>query len=324
MDRAAAILTDNLRSSDLYHHSGRFEQHVRDTIRLAASESGMTVSPSFHPHAFPDIKVNGYGVEVKYTKKDSWLAVGNSIFEGMRDDDVERVYVMFGKVGGEPEARWSRYEDCITHVRVSHAPRFVVQMEEDAPRLFDRLDITYNAFSRLEGFEKMRYIRDYARGRMQEGERLWWLDADQSHSLPMQVRLYMHLSDTEKRMFRAEAALLSPRICSGSRVKGKYNDVALYLLTHHGVFCPQTRDLYSAGSVALRSDPTRGGLYIQRALRDIEDLMRDAARRLDSALFVEYWGEDYPPAERISEWLRRADGYAQDWTPSNTLFLSES
>ena len=71
LDKAVDILTDNLRASDTYHNQAVFEQHVRDMIRVAASGLGVTVSPSFHRHAFPDITVNGFGVEVKYTKKDT-------------------------------------------------------------------------------------------------------------------------------------------------------------------------------------------------------------------------------------------------------------
>ena len=69
----------------------------------------------------------------------------------------------------------------------------------------------------------------------------------------------MRLPQWEKRTLRAEAAILSQRICQGSRACGKYTDAALYLLTEHGVFCPQTRDLFSAGSVAFRDDDTGGG-----------------------------------------------------------------
>lgn len=305
----------------MYHDQVRFEQHVRDTIRLVAHDRGAKMAPELHPHTFPDITVNGYGIEVKYTKTDTWLAVGNSVFEGMRSPDVHRIYVVFGKTGGRPEVRWKLYEDSITHVRVSHAPRFVIQMEQ-GPRLFDQLGIKYDDFWHLDVHEKMRYIRDYARGRLEKDERLWWLDETQTHSLPMRVRLYMRLSREEKRKLRAEAALLSPKICSGSRVKGKYIDAALYLLTHHGVFCPQTRDLFSAGSVA---GPGRGGNYVLRALQDIQGHMRDAAKRLDSVLFVEYWGLEVPapPAKRLIEWLRQADSYATGWRPSDHLFLQE-
>ncbi len=126
----------------------------------------------------------------------------------------------------------------------------------------------------------------------------------------------------EKRKYRAEAALLSPQVCKGSRARGKYEDAAMYLLTYHGVFCPQARDLFTAGSVALRADQERGGNYLLRALQDIEPLMLDAARRLDDALFVEYWGESCPPGDRIPRWLELADGFARGtgWKPSNSLF----
>jgi len=46
--------------------------------------------------------------------------------------------------------------------------------------------------------------------------------------------------------------------------------------------------------------------------------------RMDNALFVEYWGVSVPPNLRIKEWLRHADEYAKDWTPSEVLFLDES
>lgn len=322
LDRAAGILTENLRSSNLYRNQANFEQHVRDMLKVAGDNLGVDVAAGLHPHAFPDIRVNGFGVEVKYTEKDTWRAVGNSVFEGMRDPDVRRIYVMYGKAGGEPEVRWRRYEDCIAHVRVSHSPRFVVEMEENAPSLFAQLGVGYDDFCQLGLEDKMRHIREYARGRLQKGERLWWLEdvEDPTHSLPMQVRLYMRLSQDEKRALRAEAALLCPQICKGSRKRGKYTDAALYLLTHHGVFCPQTRDLFSAGSVAMRESKERGGNYILRALRDIEDQMRVVARTLDGRLFTEYWGEDCSPEKRIEEWLRRADQYATGWRPSSHLF----
>lgn len=319
LDRTVEILTDNLASSQIYHGPDNFEQGVLDMLRVAVKDYDVTVNPTYHPKAFPDIRVNGFGIEVKFSKRDTWNAVGNSIFESMRDDSVQKIYVVFGKTGGVPEARWAKYEDCVTHVRVSNAPRFVVDMANDKNPLFDRFDITYEEFSQLDDDEKMEYVRNYWRDRLPPGEHLWWLEPD--HTLPINVRLYMNLTPQEKRMLRAEAALLCPQICKGSRARRKYEDAAVYLLTHHGVFCPQARDLFSAGSVALRSNETRGGNYILRALKDIEDLMIDAAKRLDDALFVEYWGYECPPNERIRKWLVLADEYASQWQPSSHLFM---
>ncbi len=195
--------------------------------------------------------------------------------------------------------------------------------------LFDVIGISYSEFRGLDGEGRMRYVRDYARSRMGPGERLWWLDAaslesehsEPTHTLPIQARLYKTLSQDEKRRLRAEAAILCPSIVQSSRTRTKYDDVALFLLTVHGVIAPQTRDLFSAGSVAHRQSDERGGLYVQRALMDIETEMREAALRLDEELFLEYWGYTVAPHLRIREWLKQADELARDWVPSDELFL---
>jgi len=69
--------------------------------------------------------------------------------------------------------------------------------------------------------------------------------------------------------------------------------------THHDVLCSQVRGLFSAGSVALRSDSKRGGNYLLRALLDIEDEIRRSAEELDDKLFEEYWGEACPKSKRL-------------------------
>ena len=323
LDQVAERLGKDVRASTNHHSPYAFQQHVFDLLQEVAEGSPVKVNPTFHPHAFPDIRANGFGIEVKTTAKDTWLTVGNSVFEGMRDPDVTEIYVVFGKLGGLPSVRWGRYEDRITHVRISHAPRFVLEMDRDSS-LFDQMSVSYNEFAGLSPNEKMRHIREYSRGRLKPGERLWWLEDEQDEGgRPLEVRLYMHLGQDEKIRLRAEAALLCPQIVKGSRARGKYNDAAMFLLTYHGVFAPQTRDLFSAGSVAMRASGHRGGNYLLRALQDIEDAMRDAATRLEDALFDEYWGGVVPRAERIASWLRQADAYAQDWRPSDHLFLRE-
>ena len=187
LNRAVEILTKNVRSSTRYHGPESFERGVQDMLRVAAHETRLTVSPTFHKHAFPDIRVNGFGVEVKYTKQDTWLAVGNSIFEGMRDPDVESIYVVLGKIGGTPEVRWGRYEDSITHVRVSTSPRFVIELSGNRSALFGHMTVSYAEFAKLDDEAKMLHVREYSRHRLQEGERLWWLET--SHTLPVAVKV---------------------------------------------------------------------------------------------------------------------------------------
>jgi hypothetical protein len=227
-------------------------------------------------------------------------------------------------MGGEPDVKWGEYEQCVMHVRTSHVPRFEVEIGA-SKCLFEQMGVSYDDFRVSEMHEKMRYIRQYARGRLKEGERLWWLEdaTGEEHTLPIQARLYTKLSTDEKTKLRAEAVLLCPRIVESGRSKNKYDDVVLYLLTYHGVLCHQARDLFSAGSVANPTNDDNGGIYIERAIKLIEPEIRDAAARMEDALFVEYWGVSVPPEQRIQEWLRRADSHARDWKPSAVLFLDE-
>ena len=319
LDRAADLLTDNLRESKFYHGPEQFKQGTLAMLNAAAKGCGVKVEFTFHHNAFPDIKVNGFGVEAKYSKRDTWNSVANSIFEGLRDLEVNEIYIMFGKGGGRPEARWASYQDCVTHVRTSNSPRFVVDLESEDPPLFEQFGIAYNDFAKLTDEEKMQFVRDYWRDRLEPGERLWWLEPD--HVLPLNVRLYTHLAPAEKRELRAEATLLCPSVVRSGTTRGKYYEPAVYALTHWGVLCPQARDLFSAGSVAERIEPIyQGEPYISRAIRDIEDIMAARAKALDDTVVYEYWGEHCPANQRLNRWLELADTFATDWKPSDILF----
>ena len=304
---------------ELFSKPKEFEDRVREVLLEKGYNGKIDFKP--HPHIFPDIVLGKFGIEVKFTMNDTWRSVANSIFESTRSESVKHVYIVFGKMGGEPSVGWGRYEDCVMHVRTSHVPRFEVELFPEES-LFEKMGINYDTFRELPLEDKMVHIRKYARGRLKHGERLWWLEDDpaKDHTLPIEVKLYMNLSQDEKRALRAEAALLCPQIVKPSRTKNKYTDAVMYILTYHGVLCPQARDLFSAGSVALRSNPTRGGNYTLRALQDIESEMLLAAGRLEDALFEEYWGELVERDRRIERWLQLADGYAKDWIPSEHLF----
>ena len=310
-----------IKEKGVFTESKQFEQ----AVRIVLVSLGLKVNLNPPAQQFPDIALGEYGIEVKFTENDTWRSVANSISESAREEIVRYIYLVFGKMGGVPEVRWGKYEDCVIHVRTSHVPRFEVEMgSEKKNSLFNQFGITYDAFSKLPIDKKMEYVRKYARGRLKPGERFWWLEdkEEQDHSLSLEVRIYMNLSQTEKRKLRAEAALLCPQIVKPSRSKDKYSDAVSYMLTYRGVLCPQARDLFSAGSVAMR-DGVRGGNYIKRALADIESEMRTAAETLEDQLFVEYWGRNVSKEDRIKTWLEMADGYAKGWKPSKELFLDK-
>jgi hypothetical protein len=305
-----------------FQTSKEFEDRVREVVQESVG-SGTVIDFDPRPQAFPDIAVVPFGVEVKFTINDTWRSVANSVLETNRIDEVKKVYLVFGKMGGVPEVKWDEYDKSVMHVRTSHVPRFEVEIPA-GHSLFEKMGIPYDEFRSLPMEEKMKHIRTYARSRLRPGERMWWLeDAPDApgHTLPLEARLYTKLPMEEKTKLRAEAVLLCPKIVESGRSRDKYDDAVLYLLTYHGVLCHQARDLFSAGSVANPDNDDEGGIYIERALKLLEPEMILAAKNLEDAVFVEYWGESVSAEKRIERWLQKADALATDWVPSKSLFL---
>ncbi|MCH5278157.1 MAG: restriction endonuclease [Christensenellaceae bacterium] len=327
LDLCCEKLTEEARTTG-FKASAQFENRVREVLAdITRDNSSFEIDFNPHPQAFPDIAMGEYGVEVKFTLNDTWRSIANSVLETQRIDEVKYIYVVFGKMGGIPEVRWGEYEQSVVHVRTSHVPRFEVEIPSKRPTtrkpLFEQMGIHYDDFRKLDMQDKMKYIRAYARKIHPDG-RLWWVEEKEDtdvHTTPIQARLYTNLPIEEKTRLRAEAALLCPCIVKSGRSRNKYDDMVLYLLTYHGVLCHQARDLFSAGSVANPKNDDEGGIYIERALKLIENEMREAALSMDDALFVEYWGESVPPEQRISRWLEKADELATKWIPSQSLFL---
>ena len=232
--------------------------------------------------------------------------MGNSVFEGMRDPSVKDIYVIFGKMGGMPSVKWGRYEDRITHVRISHAPRFVLEMDRDSS-LFPKMKVTYDEFYKLSPEEKCS-TSACTRGRLKPGERLWWLEDEDSPGKPLEVKLYMSLAPPEKIKLRAQGALLFPQIMAGNRVKDKYNDVPFIFLDVSQRFQPA--ELAICFRMAA-SRGRRGWNYLQRSLKNIEKEIAEAAAELPGDLIEEYWGERVEPKDRIKEWLKRATDMRQ-------------
>ncbi|MDE0307494.1 MAG: hypothetical protein OXI87_21825 [Albidovulum sp.] len=296
-----------------YSNSDEFEKTVLAQLRVNCLGDA-DADPAFHDSAFPDILVNGFGVEVKFTSRSTWHGTGNSIFEGMRDEAASRVYLIYFR-SDISEARWSRYEDCIKGVRISHSPRYMIDMDGGGS-FFRNLNLTLEEFKDLSVREKMVFVKNDVRKRLKEGEKLWWFGDEQDHTIPVNVRLYRNLPSAIQSALRAEAALMCPEIFLGSRRKNKYDGIAVYLLTQHGVLASNVRDMFSAGSVA---GPERGGDYVLRSVKGNMKAIRLAAERLEDALFAEYWGEYCSPEKRMVRWFEKIDAIRPDDPPSKHL-----
>ncbi|MDP1588426.1 MAG: hypothetical protein Q8M07_11820 [Prosthecobacter sp.] len=114
-----AKLTAECQESAPFRKSPDFENRVRQVLQELVSAHELQVDFDPHPYGFPDIVLGKFGVEVKFTTNDTWRSVANSVFESHRDQGVEDVYVVFGKMGGTPQVDWDRYDACVIHVRTS-------------------------------------------------------------------------------------------------------------------------------------------------------------------------------------------------------------
>jgi hypothetical protein len=109
-----------------FRSASDFEIQVRKVTDEVLGPGKVDFSPP--AQAFPDIAIDQYGIEVKFTTNDTWRSVANSVLETNRVNGIEKIYTVFGKMGGIPDVRWARYEECVMHVRTSHVPRFEVEI----------------------------------------------------------------------------------------------------------------------------------------------------------------------------------------------------
>ena len=103
-------LTKECGAGKIWDQSKTFENRVRVVTQELLKKYKIVVDFSPHPYGFPDIAIDEFGIEVKFTKGDTWRSVANSVFEGFRDKGVKHIYLVFGKMGGSPEVRWGKYE----------------------------------------------------------------------------------------------------------------------------------------------------------------------------------------------------------------------
>ena len=175
----------------------RLEEVTRDLLRDVAP-----MTP-FKPedislvsgHRFPDIMASDFcGVEVKSTKDDKWTSIGSSILESTRNVTVENIYMLFGKLGGNPpEFKLKPYQECLSEIAVTHSPRYLIDMElTKNETIFYKMGTTYDELrTSPEAIDK---VRRYYRNKAQKENRYempWWITTDNVEtSKPFNITLW--------------------------------------------------------------------------------------------------------------------------------------
>lgn len=217
------------------------EDDVKDALKECAKETPFeNTIEKISGQQFPDIvAAKYYGVEVKSTQKDRWTSTGSSILESTRVSDVERIFLTFGKLGGNPIEFCSRpYEECLSDIRATHMPRYLIDMRlKQGETIFDKMNTAYDKFRKLP--DPIATVADYYKGK---GERPWWTGGSVDEAGPASIKLWKSLSDTEKREYTIWACINYPEV-----FQGNYDEYALWLTTSQGIVDTHIRDQFSSG-----------------------------------------------------------------------------
>lgn len=232
----------------------KLEEVTRDLLKEVAPTTPFRAEDIIlvSGHSFPDIMATNYcGVEVKSTKDDKWTSIGSSIVESTRNATVENIYMLFGKLGGNPpEFKLKPYQDCLSEIAVTHSPRYLINMElSKRETIFAKMGTTYESLrTSNNAIEQVRrYYRDKAI-KEHKIEMPWWITSENvESSQSFNIRLWNTLCDDVKKDLQAKCMILFPEALSPIQSQTKYNRTTLWLCSYNQVIVPNIRDFYSAG-----------------------------------------------------------------------------
>lgn len=271
---------------------------------------------------FPDIiAAKHFGVEVKSTKENKWISTGSSIVESTRVENVSHIYMLFGKLGGNPiEFKCKPYQDCLYDIAVTHSPRYLIDMETPQDKtIFSKIGIEYNEFRLSEN--PINTVRAYYLKRIKEEKRAampWWVGGDTVTSPTLRLWKAGVFSQEEQSIYKAKLLILFPsEICNSD-----YDRATLWLCVRHSIINTHFRDLFTAGGQVQIEDCCCPAI-INRILKlapivkeilvepdflfDIKDNNPDlfyAENRY--AYWIQQVSEQYPLIKRLRNWLWEA------------------
>jgi hypothetical protein len=283
-----------------------FESVVFEQMSVAAKGTDFegTVKQT-GSHAFPDIVANKYfGVEVKMTLSDHWSSTGNSVLESSRIEDVERIYIMFGKFGGKFDIRYRLYQECLPEISVTHSPRYRINMDLPAGKsIFDKIGIDYDTLRKDQNAIKK--IKDYYRKQLKDGEELWWIEQDQDDKAASPIiKPFRSLSEKEKEDFVIEAMILFPEIFGNSSTK--FERAAAYLIAQYNAVSANLRDLFTAGGQKKLKVKGKSVLVPQLAYR-LHSRAKAIGKKIetmDAETISFYWRSDKLEKDRLIQWKK--------------------
>ncbi len=266
----------------------------QDTIELVSGAS------------FPDIVANRfYGVEVKSTEKNHWTSIGSSILESTRNQEVERIYLTFGKLGKPVQFLSRPYEQVLSGIAVTHYPRYQIDMRlKEGETIFDKMGIAYDELRLMEN--PVAPVSRYYKDKLKPGESLWWATNETESVVPPTIKLWSALSHEEKDELVIQGYVFFPELFKLKSQK-KYNRYALWLAAQKAIVNTNIRDGFSAGGKVLMR--TASGIEIKMPavfgrVAKYKDYIKELLFDIPEETLKEYWEVDKIEQNRIAQWCK--------------------
>jgi len=285
----------------------KLEPYVRDIMAdLAVGSQFENSIVLIGGQKFPDIVAKKfYGIEVKTTIKNHWKTTGNSVLESTRVSDVERIFMLFGKLGKPIEFRCRAYESCLSEVVVTHSPRYLIDMNlEKGKTIFDKINMPYDTLRQKKN--PIKPITDYYKSKLKPGQDLWWIDQDSEKSNNFIINIWNNLSTTEQLFYVKKAMVLFPEIFG--RRPDKYGRFAIWLVKNEGIVCPNVRDAFTAGGKGdifvnnkIYKNIPRIFIKLFENIKPIIEILSNTS----AVEFNEYWDEKTTEKKKIIDWVEK-------------------
>lgn len=258
---------------------------------------------------FPDIVAGKYyGVEVKSSHADDWVALGGSVNESTRVDNVDRIFITYGKLISPIKFVSRPYEDCLSDVVVTHYPRYKIDMRlESGKTIFDKMHISYDNLRKSE--YPVRKIVEYYKKRLKKGESLWWIDtgsddASSTERATMSVKLWKTLKKDDKNNFMISGFAFFPEILSNKN--DKYERYSLWLASNYGIVSNSLRDTFTAGGQGQITLKSRVFNNVPQSLLKMKKFKKEISYKIESIKseeLKEFWRVKSIESNRIGQWI---------------------
>jgi len=291
-DAVAALNSGSWRPPGGVATASEFEKEAQRQLQHFATAHGVENKIILHSgRKFPDIVFENskFGVEIKTAQK-GWACLGNSVGASTLVDGVSEVYLLFGSGEANFEARYSRYEDSVKSVEVTHSPRYILDMDVPPGGSYLRR-IGKDLAEMLAMEDPISCVVDEARRNLKSGEHLWWV-SDRAAS-PLTIRLWNSIESDERHVLVASAFAFFPASILGGE-EADYSDFIVWLSQKHSILHPSVRDSFTAGGRVARLEFGSGCLEdVPKIFKTLHRHIASISEVIRSCVTVEDWAEFY-------------------------------